>query len=189
MRMKRIFLIILLLLPIGCFGGGGQTTGIPTLSSETYDLYETSAYLIQYPKGWKLRTDFPANIDAYTQVAFISNIKEVFFTPTVTVAVENISDGVLTKDFAQKIIDQNGKSLLNYNLIDKNEVVIDEAGNITYLIEFQGKNNPEDNLIDYLQTYFVADGKGFVVTGARDPNGDPILAERLLDTVRSFRLR
>ncbi|PIZ73373.1 hypothetical protein COY06_05425 [Candidatus Peregrinibacteria bacterium CG_4_10_14_0_2_um_filter_41_8] len=187
----RKFLIIGLFLTslftFGCSGGSTQVTQTD-LPASSYDTYAISNYQIQYPIGWKVKRDFTSNIEKSTDVAFISNVKEIFFTSTATVAVQQISDGVLVKDFAQGIIDQNEKTLLNYEVIDRQELAIGETDS-TFLIQFRGKLRPEDNLIEYFQTYRTKGNTGYVVTGAHDPNGDPVLATRLLEAVSSFRIR
>lgn len=183
------FLLVLSLTLTGCFGG--EATSVeeaPDLSTDTFEVFETERYRIFFPRGWKQRTDFTSDVAQSTQVAFISNIKEVFFTPTVTVAAQSVSGTVAAEDFAKSVIEQNEKGLLNYQEVERRSVQISEEAQ-TILVQFRGKRQPEGNIVEYFQTYYTKGGLGFVITGAHDPNGDAVLADRLIETVASFRLK
>ena len=172
----------------GCFGfGGNDEVVVQDLPVDQYALHESGAYRINYPIGWQVRTDFSGDIERATEVAFVSNVKEVFFTPVVTVASQPVGSEVTSRDFALNIIEQNKQILVAYNELERTEVATVDGEGV--LVRFTGKTEAADSPVEYLQTYHVSADRGYVITGAHDPNGDPLLFERLVDSVRSFVLR
>lgn len=187
---KKFFvaLIALSLLVFGCTGGESITAPNDEIDTNLFDVYQTNDFAIGYPKGWKLKDDFTSDLTQATEVAFVSHVKEFFFTPTVSVSMREVTSGVKTLDFAKVVMAQNEKSLLNFNLVDSADFALPNI-DASVLNTFQGKVQPEGDLVEYFQTYAISGTKAFIITGAHDPNGDPLLAERLIETLQNFRVR
>jgi hypothetical protein len=183
-----VALIAVCLLVIGCTGGESITASNDEIDTNLFDVYQTNDFAIGYPKGWKLKDDFTSDLTQATEVAFISHVKEFFFTPTVSVSMREVTAGVKTLDFAKVVMAQNEKSLLNFNLVESVDFALPNV-DASVLHTFQGKVQAEGDLVEYFQTYAIFGSKAFIITGAHDPNGDPLLAERLLETLQNFRVR
>lgn len=182
-------LILLLLVLSGCGGLTSEPT-VPTdtpieLPAQQFEAYETGDYRIFYPIGWKLQREFTSDIASTTDVSFTSNVKELFYTPTIIVSRTDLGKQISSADFGVQMIQANEQQLLNYNQIVRQEIIV--GGEPATLVIYEAKENPEDELIEFTQAYFVKNNLGFVVTGSRDIAGDDILAERIFDTVSSFR--
>ncbi len=188
MKIVRLILsLFTLLLLVGCTGGDSVITN-DEIDTNLFDVYQSDGFSIGYPKGWKVRDDFTSDLTKATSVAFISHVKEFFFTPTVTVSFREVSNGVKVEDFIKATMDQNAKALLDFNLVEQENLVLPNA-QPTKLNRFQGKLNAEDSLVEYFQTYVIFGSNAYIITGAHDPNGDPLLADSLVETLQNFRVR
>lgn len=155
------------------------------LPAGQFEAYETADYRIYYPVGWKVKREFTSDIASTTDVAFTSDVKELFFTPVATVSRVGLGVNISALDFGLQMLEANEDSLLNYEIVDRREIIAN--GVPVILITYTGKQSPESELIEFTQAFFVKEGFGFSVTGARDIAGDPLLAERLFKVVSSFR--
>jgi hypothetical protein len=113
--MKKLQIIIGLILLVsltGCFssntGNDAEEVGL-VLPAENYQFYDTSEFRIQYPINWKvlLKAQITEKYATTAEVAFISNFKDMFFTPVIVVEkialpeVKNIED--LPKNHWQQV--------------------------------------------------------------------------------------
>lgn len=195
--MKKILALILTIFTAlalsGCFGGtDAENVGL-VLPTENYSYFETSEFSIQYPLGWTTLTksqiseQFKDNIE----VAFTSNFKDPFFTPTITVEKVALDTALSVTAFADAMIKQNQGMLINFTEIERQSVSTLVTGQtvLATLIRFSGKEKLQDDTLEYLQIYLNNGTTGFIATAAYDPNDENNQADKVVDALRTLKLK
>lgn len=199
--MRRILVGLISVLSVfllsGCFGFGGDDPGTGSgVDNVNYSAYSTDDFLIRYPRNWKDKKGNELNDDirSTVEVAFVSNFKDSFFTPVIT--VEKIALGedgatLSSSDFADLQAKYNEESLVNYDELERSDLslVVGGGSSLTKLIRFQAKERLQDDTIEFLQVYLASGGFGYTVTGAYDPHDEDSEAAKIVESLRSFSLK
>ena len=118
MRIAKLLLIGFSLLALsGCFGGDGEDPGQVLLPSENFAAHNAEAFFIQYPREWKQKS-----ADGL-EASFISNFKDAFFTPVITVEKVSVGEGVTSKAFAEDMISKNESDLALFEEIERKDEI------------------------------------------------------------------
>jgi hypothetical protein len=195
---KKLFaglLITLSLVLVGC--GSGNTEEVSTvalvLPAETYKIYDADNFTLQYPRDWetKNKSQVASQYKDSVQAVFISNFKDQFFTPVITVELVAVEEGVGNPGFADEMIARNEAVLIDYEELERLTIptVIGSDVVNTYLVRFQGKEKLQDDTLEFLQTYLAFGSAGFVATAAYDPTSDLNEAEKLVNSLQTFKLK
>jgi len=174
----------------GCFSGDDAPID-ESLSSENFSTYSDDAFIIQYPKNWKIKdTELDSDVKDTIEVAFISNFKDPFFTPVITVEKIAVAEGKTTAKFGDENISLN-ENLVSFEELERVDLplVVGESAVLSKLIRFQAKQALGDDTLEFIQTYLVKGGLGYVITGAYDANDDDAEASKMIQTLKSFRLK
>lgn len=179
----------------GC--GGSNTNDVSTvalvLPAENYKIFEGNGFTLQYPRDWetKNKSQVAEQYKDSVEAVFISNFKDQFFTPVITVELLAVQEGVGNPGFADEMIARNEAVLIDYEEQERltiPTVIGNEVVN-TYLIRFRGKEKLQDDTLEFLQTYLAHGASGFVVTAAYDPTSDLSEAEKLVNSLQTFKLK
>jgi len=180
----------------GC-GGGTTVTDQSQVSlvlpGENFESFETEFFFMQYPRDWEIKdnSQVVSQFKDTVQAVFVSNFKDPFFTPVISVeAIKNV-DGLGNPEFAEAFIKQNENSLISYREIERKSVPLNvgDLGVNSYLIRFQGKEKLSDDILEYLQVYLVKNEWGYVVTAAFDPNSEGFEVDKMVQALQTVRLK
>ena len=194
---RRILIGLLVSLSLVLSGCGGKNnneafSGL-ILPSENYTFFETSDFIFQYPRDWdvKSRSQVDAQFSDTVRAVFTSNFKDPFFTPVLTVEGIAVTEGVGNPAFADQMIRKNEAVLIDYTEIERLTVpsLVGDSAVTTSLIRFSGKEKLQNDTLEFVQVYLAKGSVGFVVSGAYDPGSDTNEAEKIINSLQTFRLK
>jgi len=197
--MKKIALGLLITLSLGvtsgCFGGGDDEAAYQglVLPAGAYAFFESSDFLIQHPREWEVKSNEQVSSEFRDSIVsvFLSNFKDPFFTPVITIEKIKVTEDEANASFADDMIRQNEASLIEYEEVERitfSSAIGDESVTAT-LVRFTGKRRLQDNELEFLQAYFADSGVGYIVTGAYDPNDDNNESDKIVNSLQTFRLK
>jgi hypothetical protein len=182
------------LLLSGCLGGEAETESVGLVLPEAnYAFYSSPEIQIQYPINWKVssKEEISSKYKESIEVAFTSNFKDPFFTPTLTIEKIKAPNFKSSEEFADDVIKRNANSIVQYAQIEKQTVStsIGSAPEITTLVRFGGKQKLQDDPLEYIQLFLLEGETGYIATAAYDPTDDNNEADKLIEAIRTFRLK
>lgn len=187
--MKRVisFLTLALLLP-ACGGGGSETT---TGDSDQifYHSYKTAEFEIDVPDDWETINSFTSDYPESIRIAFRNNIKEGDYVANLTIFKEENPKSQLNTDLSQEYLKKHAESLVNYKLLEQEEISLQVLGSPsqTILNTFEGKNDTRENTITFKQTYAAEGDTTWLITASYyAPTEDEFVIERLETMIKSF---
>lgn len=191
---KKLLLSILIvssLLLSGCFSfdGGTQSPTTPT-STELSKIYNNGEFRLQYPPSWDViePKDFTTEIPGETQVVIRNNIKNENFTALINVVRNNLQTDKSTLDYAKEVLNRQKTGLLDYKETKREITKVSIAGSQqeTYYTEFDGRLNPVDPVIRFIQVYAVKDRKAYIIMGSFSAQEQTPVIDLLQKMVKSF---
>lgn len=195
---KALSLIIITVLSfslMGCSSGSTDTEdsiGL-VLPESNYKIYASPELQIQYPINWNVlsKSDVNSKFKENIEVAFISNFKDLFFTPVITIEKVKVAASTSSESLADSIVARNSNSLIDYALLERQNVSTLVGGQtvLTSIVKFKGKEKLSDDTLEYLQMFLVAGETGYIATGAYDPTDNKAEVEKMIDSLRTFRLK
>jgi hypothetical protein len=169
-----------------------DTVGL-VLSESNFKIYSAADFQIQYPVNWSVlsKSEVSSKFKESLEVAFISNFKDLFFTPVITVEKVQVTAGITSEQFADSVIARNSANLIDYALVDRQSMSTLVKGQtvLTSIAQFTGKEKLADDTLSYLQTFLVAGDIGYIVTGAYDSTDNRAETEKMTQSLRTFRLK
>lgn len=188
-------IFVSLLLISGC---STTTTNSPeevglVLSEENFAFYDADDFRIQYPVNWKVmrKDQLNAKYAQSAEVAFVSNFKDMFFTPVIVVEKIAIPEQKSVEDFAEESLATTKASLVSFEELERQTVStsISNVVTTTKLLRFTAKEKLQDDTLEYLQTYLVKNANGYVVTAVYDPTNENSETTKIVDSLRTFKLK
>jgi hypothetical protein len=193
--LKKFVLAVMftsVLILTGCSGSSESDQVGLVLPEENYKFYKSTDLQMQYPMNWKVMTkaEIGTKFKESFEVAFVSNFKDPFFTPTVTVEKVLLESELTSEAFADSVINQNKESLVNYAEIERQTVstLVGNEPTLTTLVRFSGKEKIQDDLVEYVQIFLTKGEIGFVGTAAFDPTDENSEFDKMVDTLRTIKL-
>ena len=186
--LTTIFVGIFLASLIGC-GGNSAPDLTQSLPVANFVMFNGADFSIQHPKDWKIKKDeqLDSELRKTIQVALISNFKDPFFTPVITVEKIGVAEGTTSLKFAEGMVSKNESGLVGYEEVERKDIVL--SGAQTLFVRFRGKEKLQDNVLEFLQVYLVKGTSGFIVTGAYDPFDDDSEVVKIAQSLESFLLK
>lgn len=196
MKLKKLIIGISccsLLLLAGCSSNDSEAESGLILPEANYIFYSNDDLSIQYPRNWDVisKTELNSKFQANLEVAFRSNFKDLFFTPVITVEKLKTAADDSSLTFADNAISRNENSLIEYVLIDKQTISTLIGAKLveTSITKFRGKEKLQDDTLEYVQTYLTNDEIGFIVTAAYDSTDNKVEVEKIVNSLRTFKLK
>lgn len=197
--MKKSFAflgLVCVLVLSGCFSSNTATdpdeVGL-ILPAENYEFYDTSEFRIQYPINWKVlpKGQITEKYAATAEVAFVSNFKDMFFTPVIVVEKIALPEVKNIEDFAEESLAFSRSSLTAFEELERQTISTAVANQpvTTRLVRFTAKEKLQDDTLEYLQTYLVNGANGYIVTAAYDPTSNNTESEKIVDAIRTFKVK
>lgn len=193
--LRFLLLLGLLLCLMACSSSvdvAEDQTGL-VLPAETYSFYDTSDFSIQYPVNWKIlpKQQISEKFQETAEVAFISNFKDLFFTPVVVIEKVSFDTQKNQEDFANESLSQYKSSMSKFDEIERQSISLVSGTNavISRLIRFTGKSRLQDDTLEYLQTYLASGDSGYIVTAVYDPTDDNNESDKLVNVLRTFKIK
>lgn len=171
---------------------GGSSSDQDTVNNQItddplYHDYVTNDFSISIPDDWETVNSFDSTFPDNLRVAFKNNIKDKDFIANVTIIEESADDSLTNKDVSQNKLKKNSDTLLSYKLISQEELDLND--NSTYLNTFEGKNYPDGETYNFMQTYLAKGDTYFVVTATYLPIEDEFVVSRMEKMLKSFILK
>lgn len=196
MKLKKLIIGISccsLLFLAGCSSTDSEVESGLILPEANYTFYSNDDLSIQYPRNWDVisKTELNSKFQANLEVAFRSNFKDLFFTPVITVEKIKTTADDSSLTFADNAISRNENSLIEYVLIDKQTISTLIGAQLveTSITKFRGKEKLQDDTLEYVQTYLTNDEIGFIVTAAYDSTDNKVEVEKIVNSLRTFKLK
>jgi hypothetical protein len=193
---KKILLLCFtfsFLILAGCSGSSSapETIGL-TLPAANYSNYATADFRIQYPIDWEVlsQQEISSKFRQRLEVAFLSNFKDLFFTPVITVEKVALTENINSMEFADQNISKNASTLIDYILVDRQPVTLERKGSpvLTEIVKFRGKERIQNDILEYIQIFAVKDQSGFIVTGAYDPTANRTEEDKIVNSLKTLKL-
>jgi hypothetical protein len=190
--MKKIFsLLIIPFIFSGCFGGDGD--GDISGSDLGKITYNHSKFTIDVPQDWEIieESDFTSNVPSETVVGFRSNIQNEIFTANVNISMINLGEGISSSDFATSSKSKASSSLLSFEEVSTEKIEIPYGENIIegVVLEFSGKKNASDPIIQFKQLFVVHGSTGYIVGASHMPEEDDTVVKYMDEMLNSFVLK
>lgn len=193
---KKILLVatVSIMFLAGCGGSGSSqadTIGL-TLPAANYTTFTASEFRIQYPIDWEVlsQQEISSRFRQRLEVAFLSNFRDLFFTPVITVEKVELTESMNSMQFADQNIARNASTLIDYVLVDRQPVTLERQGApvLTEIVKFRGKQRIQDDVLEFIQIYAVQGADGLIVTGAYDPTSDRTQEDKIVNSLKTLKL-
>jgi len=179
-----------------CGGDGVITEGTQVgliLPAESYKTFETEHFAMQYPRDWDVKNNAQVanQFKETVQAVLISNFKDPFFTPVITIEALKNAEGLGNPEFAEAFIKKNESGLISYVEIERKSIPLNvgDAAINSYLIRFKGKEKLSDDVLEFLQVYLAGGEWGYVITGAFDPNSEGLEIDKMVQALQTVRMK
>lgn len=187
-KLQLLIIIISVLTLTGCFGFFSSKKETEITSGK---LFENQEIKIRYPPSWNEVVKFDDNFPENTIVAFQNNTAKNKFFANVNVRKHEISEGLSSKIFADKVIASEINALNQFKELERKEINLKKKGakETSYLITFEAKGKKDDPTIKYVQTFLVSNKIGYIITGAMSPDEDKDVGSKIRLILRSFEVK
>jgi len=174
----------------GC-GGSGTQTKAPT--DERSRIIDNTEFNLRVPTAWEVieSKDFTNDVPKETLLVIRNNVKNDTFTANVNVIRKDLQTTEETLEYAKEVLNRQKSGLLNYKEY-KRDVVKMKIGDKQvdgYIVTFEGKKDPQSDLIIFVQTYAVKGNRGYIVTGSYTPQESGDIKNTAEEVVKSFTLK
>jgi len=115
----------------------------------------------------------------------------MYFRTSVNVIANSVSKDLSNGDYGIEMLQTHSEDLIDYRLIEKQEIEITINGQITptYLNYFEGRNSIDTDLLQFAQVYGVNNGIGYIITATFLPEEDEFIVENCIHMVKSLELK
>lgn len=181
--MKKAYLIFLLLIFSGCFGGDSNdaSKSLVNLSKNYYE--------ISYPSGWEIIDSEELKNKAPEGTLLIIRSNEVHkgVFPNISIVEESVSEGMTSLDFAKVNIEKAPFVIYNLQTVKKEE--IDVNNEKTILFSFIGRTSEQEKDLLFYQIYYTNNKKGVSITTACTSDADDLIKNLLQESIKSFKFK
>ena len=188
--MKKILLLLLPLL-LAFTTGCVDTTTTDTANNPLYYTYGATTYSLEVPNDWEVISQFTSDYPANTLIAFRNNLKDKDFIANINLIANNVDENMNNGDYAIGMLKQHAENLIDYRLIEQQEIEITINGQTTptYMNYFEGRNSADSDLLKFVQVYGVNNNIGYIVTATFLPEEDEFIIENCVHVVKSLELK
>lgn len=192
--MKKAALISFLLVALaisGCSLNGASSGGTPEES--VLQTYQADEYQVTIPKAWSIirKNEFTSDVPQNASVVFLANRKNEVFLTNVNITKNPLSENPTSLDYGNIIVQNQKSALQNFTELGREELSTTIGGkkDRIILVKFQGKRTSTDPLLTILQSYYVSNKTGYIITAASVSSEDSIVQKEAENIVRSFSIK
>lgn len=198
--MKKIVLTasgaVMLFLLAGCFNFDiptEQQPGGQTPVDNSSKLYQTAEFSMVIPRDWEVieKGNFPTDFQEETEVVFRNNVKNEVWTANIAIVKKNLDSTISSEEFGGTVINRQRSGLTNYKERSKENIPLSVAGHseTTLLMGFEGRLNPNEQMVRYLQTYAIKGNTGYIALGSFSLQENDTTVQAIDQALRSFTLQ
>ncbi|MFO0780550.1 MAG: hypothetical protein U0519_01500 [Candidatus Gracilibacteria bacterium] len=151
----------------GC--GSSNTQQKPT-TDERSRIIDNTEFTMRIPREWDVieAKDFTSDVPEETVLVVRNNVKNDNFTANVNVVRRDLQSTKETLEYAKEVINRQKTGLLNYKESKRDvlKIKIGDKETDSYLVNFEGKKDPQSDLVTFVQAYGVKGTKGYIITGS-----------------------
>lgn len=185
--------IIGLLILSGCSFGSTTTTNTNNPEAATLQTFQADDYQITVPKVWEItrKNEFTSDIPANVSVVLQANRKNELFVTNVNVTKNTLGDSISSLDYGKVVLENQKTVLQNFAEKSREEVDTTIGGTAQKILiaKFDGKRTATDPLLSFIQSYYVKDRTGYIITAAFVYNEDPSVQKEAEQIVRSLSIK
>lgn len=185
--------LIGLLAVSGCSFGSTTTTNSGNPEAATLQTFQADDYQITVPKVWEItrKNEFTSDIPTNVSVVLQANRKNELFITNVNVTKNILGDTLSSLDYGKVVLENQKTALQNFTEKSREESDTTIGGNKEKILiaKFDGKRTATDPLLTFIQSYYVKDRTGYIITAAFVYNEDPSVQKEAEQIVRSLSIK
>lgn len=177
----------------GCSFGPSTTTNTSNPEAATLQTFQADDYEITIPKVWEItrKNEFTSDIPTNVSVVLQANRKNEIFVTNVNITKNILGDTLTSLDYGKVVLENQKTVLQNFAEKSREEVDTTISGKKEKILlaKFNGKRTATDPLLTFIQSYYVKDRTGYIITAAFVYNEDPSVQKEAEQIVRSFSIK
>lgn len=177
----------------GCFGGDEEDGGSNQEIAGTKKIYETNDFSIALPLDWEVveESQFTSNVPSEAKVVFVNNLKSDRFTANVNIHVTQFTEEVSISDFATSSLEQARNTLTSFSEGQSSEISVSfgEESIPGIFLNFSGKRNSVDPLVQWQQLTVISDELGYTISGSYLSDENENVVKQVSEMLNSFALK
>lgn len=185
--------LIGLLAVSGCSFGSTTTTSTGNPEAATLQTFQADDYQITIPKVWEItrKNEFTSDIPTNVSVVLQANRKNELFITNANVTKNVLGDTISSLDYGKIVLENQKTVLQNFTEKSREEADTTIGGNKEKILiaKFDGKRTATDPLLTFIQSYYVKDRTGYIITAAFVYNEDPSVQKEAEQIVRSLSIK
>ncbi len=185
--------LIGLLAVSGCSFGSTTTTSTGNPEAATLQTFQADDYQITVPKVWEItrKNEFTGDIPTNVSVVLQANRKNELFVTNVNVTKNTLGDTISSLDYGKVVLENQKTVLQNFTEKSREEADTTIGGKKEKILitKFDGKRTATDPLLTFMQSYYVKDRMGYIITAAFVYNEDPSVQKEAEQIVRSLSIK
>ena len=194
LSMKKINILLIGLLALtGCSFGGSTSTSTDNPEAATLQTFQADDYQMTIPKVWQItrKNEFTSDVPSNVSVVLQANRKNEVFVTNVNVVKNILGDNMSSLDYGKVVVENQKTVLQNFAEKSREEVDTTIAGKKEKILlaKFDGKRTATDPLLTFLQSYYIKDRTGYIITAAFVSNEDPSVQKEAEQILRSFSIK
>lgn len=188
---KLITSLLVIIFSLGTTGCFGDATPTDDAENPLYYKYSSTTFAVEVPNDWEVISQFTSDYPDNTLVVFRNNLKDMDFIANVNIVAESVDKDLGNGDYALETLQFHSESLIDYKLIEQQEVEIKINSQMTptYLNYFEGRNSISSDLLKFVQVYGTNNGLGYIITGTFLPDEDEFIRENCVHVVKSLEIK
>ncbi len=177
----------------GCSFGSTTTTSTNNPEAATLQTFQADDYQITVPKVWEItrKNEFTSDIPTNVSVVLQANRKNEIFITNMNITKNTLGDTLSSLDYGKVVLENQKTVLQNFAEKSREEADTTIGGDKQKVLiaKFNGKRTATDPLLTFIQSYYVKDRTGYIITAAFVYNEDPSVQKEAEQIVRSFSIK
>ncbi len=190
---KFLTLLVGVVFLSGCGGADEALVSYNELPIESYDLYDTEEFRMQYPKNWDLLDGelVQERYKSSAKLVLVQDDKDAFFTPNIVVESFSVDESSGLEKTYESVWEDNEESLLIAEEVGRERFTTVANGSVSngLLVEFTGKRKLEGDVLVYLQALVVAENEAWLATGAFDELDTEAQSAEMVEALKTLAVK
>ena len=190
---KGLLILIALVMPLLLTACGSGDEEKNSDAASNLKLFETEEASMKYPSNFEILTpkDFTVEVPVGTVVAFRNTVRNDEFTANISVVKVHLPEEKTSLDYAKGLLAKHARELVNFKEIKRTDTKIKTGiGEFDSLfMYFSGKEKPDGDNLEFLQTSVVKVKTAYIVTGAFLPGEDEGVKKIIEESINTFEVK